>query len=244
MSFWSDFTGGSQRRDIRNAFTAERRGNDAARETTLGYAGNAKNYLEPYQRSGNAAYGQYTAAIGADGPEAQQSYWNNYQADPQRGYDENRAVDAVNRSMSSRGMSRSGFGALAGARAGMDAGRNYTMDRLNRLQGLGQQGYGTANQLANIDLSTGQQLSALDVAKGQAEAGMNMGLAGSRNILTNNLMEIGGMIISAATGMPVGMGSGGGSSSGGGGSSSGGGGIAPGGHGDWRTYRGPNSNWT
>ena len=139
--------------------------------------------------------------------------------------------------MSARGLSNSGFGALAGARAGMDAGRSYTMDRLNRLQGLGAQGMGTANQLSNIDLGTGQQLANLDVGLGQNNAGMNMGLAGSRNILTNNLMEVGGMIISAATGMPVGMGSGGGSSSGGGG-------IAPGGNGNWLTQTGPNSFWT
>lgn len=199
MSLWSDFTGGSQRRDIRNAGAAAATGYNNARQTTTNYANSAKNYLTPYQNRGDAAYRQYTDALGVNGQDAQQGYWNIYQADPQRGYDEGRAVDAVNRSMSARGLSNSGFGALAGARAGMDAGRSYTMDRLNRLQGLGAQGMGTANQLSNIDLGTGQQLANLDVGLGQNNAGINMGLANSRNIGFNNAMQIGGTLIGGFT---------------------------------------------
>jgi len=235
MSFWSDLTGSSQSRDIRNAGAAQISGYNQGIQSVQDHSGSAKNYLTPYQRGGDASYRQYTDALGVNGQGAQRSYWDTYQADPQRGYDENRAVDAVNRSMSARGMSRSGMGALAGARAGMDAGRSYTMDRLNRLQALGGQGYGAANQLANIDLGTGNTLANLYTGRGNAEAGMNMGLANARNIGVNNAFKIGGMLISAATGMPVDMDSGDDSS---------GGEIAPGGHSNWLTQSGPNALWT
>jgi len=181
-----------------------------AGKTTREYAGRAINHLTPYANQGNQAYGQYADAIGVNGNDAQSGYWDNYQADPQRGYDEDRAIDGVNRSMSARGMSRSGFGALAGARAGMDAGRSYTTERLNRLQGLGQQGYSASNQLANIDLNTGNTLAGYDIGEGQNNQAAHMGLAGTRNMGWNSALKVGGMALSAATGMPVGMGSSGG----------------------------------
>lgn len=234
MSFWGEFTGSWQRGKIKDAGAAQVAGYNNGIQSINDHSSSAKNYLTPYQNRGDAAYRQYTDALGVNGQGAQQSYWNTYQADPQRGYDEGRAVDAVNRSMSARGLSNSGFGALAGARAGMDAGRSYTMDRLNRLQGLGAQGLGVANQLSNIDRNTGQQLANLYTGRGAAEAGSLIGQAGTGNTALNNGLAVGGMLISAATGMPIGMGGGGGS----------GGGIAPGGHGNWLTHTGSNALWT
>ena len=199
MSFLDSLSGASQRRDMRNAGAAFADGHAGATRHWQNASSSAKNYLTPYQQRGDAAYQQYSDAIGVNGNALQSKYWDNYQADPQRGYDENRAVDAVNRSMAARGMSKSGFGALAGARAGMDAGRSYTTERLNRLQGLGAQGMGAANQLANIDMTTGQGLAGLDMALGQSNAGMHMGMAGTRNAGWNNAMQFGGSLVSGMT---------------------------------------------
>ena len=199
MGFFDSLSGASQRRDMRGGSQALYQHQRMAKDKIRDYSGRAKNYLTPYQQQGNQAYTQYTNALGVNGKDAQRGYWDEYQADPQRGYDENRAVDAVNRSMAARGMSRSGYGALAGARAGMDAGRSYTMDRLNRLAGLGQQGYSTAGRLADIDLNTGNALAGIDMAQGQNLQGLGQGLASTRNMGWNNALALGGTLIGGMT---------------------------------------------
>jgi hypothetical protein len=199
MSFWGEFTGSWQRGKIRDAGAAQVAGYNNGIQSINDHSSSAKNYLTPYQNRGDAAYRQYTDALGVNGQDAQQSYWNTYQADPQRGYDEDRAVDAAQRRASSMGLGNSGFAAKARHRVGMEAGRSYTMDRLNRLQGLGAQGLGVANQLSNIDMNTGQQLANLYTGRGNAEAGSLIGQAGTGNTAFNNGLAIGGTLISGFT---------------------------------------------
>lgn len=199
MSFFDSFTGSSQRKDIRNGQADFNRSSRRAQDYTKTYAGNAANYLTPYHQQGQQANTMYGNALGVNGDVAQQGYWDNYAADPQRQYDEDRSVDAVGRSMAARGMSRSGMAALAGARASQDVGRSYTQDRLNRLQGYGQQGYSAANQLANIELGTGNALAGYEIGIGKNNQAANMGLASTRNMGFNNLMSVAGLGVGGFT---------------------------------------------
>lgn len=197
MGFWDSLTGSSQRKDMMRGAEAANRHSRLAQSHVSKYGERAKNYLTPYQQQGDRAHTMYSNALGVNGNDAQNGYWDNYQADPQRVYDENRAVDSVNRSMAARGMSQSGFGALAGARAGMDAGRSYTQERLNRLQGLGGQGLGIAGQMGQIDMNTGQQMAGLEMNQGQNLQGMYRGLSSTRNMGFNNALALGGLAVNA-----------------------------------------------
>ena len=80
-----------------------------------------------------------------------------------------------------------------------------------RLGGLGQQGMGAANQLAGFANQTGGMLGQMRMGLGQQQAGnaINYGnaMSAADGIFGNNVMKAISMAISAATGMPVGMGS-------------------------------------
>lgn len=220
MGFFDSLTGSSQRRDMRDGAAAYDASLGRAKGHVTNYGNQAKNNyltrLQPYQDRSDNAYGTYSNALGLNGNEEQQGYWDGYQNDPQRGYDEDRAVSAVNRGMSARGMSQSGLNALAGNRAAMDVGRSYTNDRLNRLQGLSGEGSQIAGHLAsglsNIDLGMGNALAGYETQQGQNQQALHQGLGSTRSMGWDNALKVGGMAISAATGMPMNMGGGGSSS--------------------------------
>jgi len=48
-------------------------------------------------------------------------------------------------------------------------------------------------------MTTGQGLAGLDMALGQSNAGMHMGMAGTRNAGWNNAMQFGGSLVSGMT---------------------------------------------
>ncbi len=199
MGFFDSLTGSSQRKDMRNGMEAFSRATRNAKAHTTNYAASAKNYLTPYQQRGDQAYGQYANALGVNGQDAQQGYWDMYQGDPQRAYDERRAVDAVNTGSAARGMSRSGLNALAGARASQEMGRSYTTGRLNCLRDLSGDGLRVAGQLSNIDLNTGQQLAGYEMMDGQSRQAMHQGLGSTRNMGFNNALALGGLAVGGFT---------------------------------------------
>lgn len=175
---------------------------------------------DPYVSAGGSALERLMAGLGLGGDTAgfTQAYRSTpgYQAGLESG------SKAITGNAASRGMLNSGAALKALQRYGSDYEDKRSGDYLNRLMGLagtgqsatGQQiatqGQGLQGQLGTrTSAFQGAMNSAGTIGQGNIAAA-NARAAGSQNIL-NTGMKIGGMVLSAATGMPVGMGSSGGS---------------------------------
>lgn len=202
MSFFSDlvggFTGSSQRKDIANANTQAQGYLTSGLNNALGYYGQASDMYSPYVQQGQAANKLYNDAIGANGTAAYQTAMSNYAgSDPFRDANADYANNALMRQYNARGMGNSGTSSLAVARAQTERGATDWNNYLNRLQGAGQQGL----QATSAQSALTQGMGDLYSGYGQQQAGnaINYGnaLAGSRNILTNNLMGLAGTAVRA-----------------------------------------------
>jgi len=175
---------------------------------------------DPYVSAGGSALERLMAGLGLGGDTA--SFTQAYRSLPgyQAGLDS--GSKAITGNAASRGMLNSGAALKALQRYGSDYEDKRSGDYLNRLMGLagtgqsatGQQiatqGQGLQGQLGTrTSAFQGAMNSAGTIGQGNIAAA-NARAAGSQNIL-NTGMKIGGMVLSAATGMPVGMGSSGGS---------------------------------
>lgn len=117
-----------------------------------------RELLRPAIESGNLARGSLEGALGLQGRETQQGFYDNFQTDPGFQNAVDYGLDQVDSRMGSLGMRRSGNTMAAlhdfGQRSMYDAYQN----RLNRLSSLASGGQQTAGQLAGINTgAAGQQ---------------------------------------------------------------------------------------
>lgn len=126
-------------------------------DLAAGYDG-ANEYLQPYYDTGVDANETISDALGLNGIDAQQGYYNAFADDP--GFEASLAAgrEAIERSAAARG-GMYGGGALKelhnyGQRAKLDSYR----DRLNRLSQLSQTGYGAASQMGQYTAQKGSAL--------------------------------------------------------------------------------------
>lgn len=118
---------------------------------------NAAGAYQPYSETGQNANALYGNALGLNGQAAQQTFMQNYEADPFRDANADFANEALMRTLNARGMSGSGAAAAAIAQESLRRGSEDYNNYLNRLSGLQSQGQQTAGSLANLYANQGQQ---------------------------------------------------------------------------------------
>lgn len=214
-SLWKGFTGDAQkgRADEANRLASGyiQQGFDQGSGFVKDYNERGNAYLQPYEaqgRTANKLYGTYT---GLDGADAQREAFRTYAgSDPFREYNADQANRSMTRQFNKLGMLDSGNMRYAVAKANLDRGSQDFDSFLSRLAAQGQIGVGAAGALAGAANQTGGILGQMRTNLGtqQATNAINHqnALAAADGIFSNNLIKVGGMIISAATGMPVGMG--------------------------------------
>lgn len=116
----------------------------------------AAGAYQPYSETGQNANALYGNALGLNGQAAQQTFMQNYQADPFRDANADFANEALMRTLNARGMSGSGAAAAAIAQESLRRGSEDYNNYLNRLSGLQSQGQQTAGSLANLYANQGQ----------------------------------------------------------------------------------------
>jgi hypothetical protein len=195
MSFFGDFFGSSQRRDInKGAKTAATLYQQGAAEAQP-YIEQARARLDPYEQTGRNAFLRYGEALGLGGPEAQRAYLAGYIEDPTQELSQR----AVARQMAARGLTDSGTSRLAAARVWQEGYNN----RLNQLAGLGQQGLAAAGQQGQYDTEIGNLRFGTKQLLANNEINRANAIANTRSIGVNNLLGLGGLAVSAMTGMPL-----------------------------------------
>jgi len=140
---------------------------------------------QPYSETGQNANALYSNALGLNGAAAQQTFQQNYQADPFRDANANFANNALMQVLNARGLSGSGAAAAAVAQESLRRGSEDYNNYLNRLSGLQSQGQQTVGSLANLYANQGQQAAQYGMQAGsdlaniqgnRAATGYNYGL--------------------------------------------------------------------
>lgn len=169
-------------------------------------------YYQPYAQSGQAANTAYSNALGLNGAGAQQQqFQSGYLNDPAMAY--RNANNALQMSQLQKKYNAGSSGINSGA-AMMGSGQLATQqfnndygNYLNRLQGMQGQGLGVAQSQAG--LTSNYYNSAADRSIGQGNAltsndtNATMAANNARAGGVNNLLSVGGMAVSAMTGMPM-----------------------------------------
>lgn len=210
MSFFADFMGNSQRKDLANANQQAQgylnQGKAAATEVYNTGADKAQGYYSPYAQQGQNANAMYGNAIGLNGQGNQQSAYDTYAQNPflkAQQENSNRNLLLQFQKYNAQGMGNSGMSRLATARAAQGYEQSNQQDWMNRLQGLQGQGLQVAGQQAGIEQNRGQYLGDLNSGYGQQMAGnaINYGnaQAASRSTGINNLLGLAGMGVNAYT---------------------------------------------
>ncbi len=204
------FTGkGAQKRldqGLAQGTAALGQGRDAATGAIKSGGQEARGYLQPYREQGGRSYGLYGDTLGVNGADARKSAQDLYLSDDilqqqlalqqkQRGWHSN-----------SRGGYGSGADALAASRINLLNYGNWQ----NRLYAAGQQGQQAATTTAGIAQNEGNALGSVHSGYGQGMAGLydsyGKSSAANANTLTQNILGLGGLAVSAMTGMPIGLG--------------------------------------
>jgi hypothetical protein len=162
-----------------------------SRDTVRQGVRDANAQMQPYADQGGRAFGQYGDALGVNGSDAQQSYVNNFQGDPFREFNEQRAGKELMSRYNAAGMADSGASRLAAARANMERGTQDYQTRLDRLNGMGQQGMQASGQIGANTMNGAAQEAAIN--------GQLANLYGQQgNIAMNAANNIGGAYQSTA----------------------------------------------
>lgn len=204
-SLLGSFTGANPKKYASEAYqqssSALQGGYDQGREQIERYNTQAKGYLQPYATQGGQANQRYGTYLGLNGADAQRSALAEYAGeDPFRQHNEDMATRAMSRRWNQMGMLDSGNSRLAMSRAMLDRGSQDYEAYLNRLAGLGQQGYGASSAMAGMDSNAGTTLGQMRMGLGQQQAGNAIQYANARSaadsILPNNLIKLGGIAAS------------------------------------------------
>jgi hypothetical protein len=123
MSFFNDFFGKSQQRDL----AAGKAQSDAlinqygqqSRDAYSAGAKEAQGYYQPYAQAGGNALAMYQNSLGLNGASGSQTAQNAYQtaSNPYLSYEQDMAQKGLDRAANARGAVNSGGNALAAARS-------------------------------------------------------------------------------------------------------------------------------
>lgn len=207
MSFFNDFFGKTQQRDLTSGFnqsnaTINEYG-DKSRDAYAAGATEAKGYYQPWAESGRRGQTAYEDSLGLNGAQGGQNALMMYQngRNPYLDYEQDMAQRGLDRAANARGMSRSGVSQLAAARARQGLGYQDYQGWQNRLMGVGQQGFQADQARAGIAQQAGQYAADSYAGQGQQLAGnainYSNALAQSRNTGINNLLGVAGLGLKA-----------------------------------------------
>jgi hypothetical protein len=203
MGLFDSFFGKSQRRDLQSANQlAQSQLNSAWTEGSQqvrDWTNQGLGYIQPFQQQGQQANALYGRFLGLDGADAQRQAMDSYAtSDPFRQFNDDQASRMLSRRFSAQGMGDSGAARLAIARAGLERGSQDYGTYLNRLSGMGGQGFEAARMGAGIASSTGNALGQMRYGMGQQQAGnaisFGNAMAASRNTPWQNILGLGGAI--------------------------------------------------
>ncbi|HVG83810.1 MAG TPA: hypothetical protein VM820_04800 [Vicinamibacterales bacterium] len=203
MSLWDDFTGASQRRDIRAGRDASLGALSSGMQAASGQLDEgytqAMGLLNPLVASGRGYQSMMDDLMGLNGPEARARAQGVVSSDPLWAGQLGNEQMAAQRALNARGLGGSGTAALAGQRVLTE---RYG-DVLNRYQQGAQQGASAAGAGADLSARYGSERAGLTYGNAQQVAGVQTGaanaLSASRGTLMNNLMGLGSLAVSAMT---------------------------------------------
>lgn len=206
-SLFDSFTGKSARADIDKGIGAVQGNTGKAIAAITDYGGRARGEFDPYVQGGHASYDLGLDTLGVHGADARSSAESLYNTDDflakQRDLDLKRSgwkTNAAGFGAATPGsMPGSGVAALADSRTRL-AGYG---DWQNKLLALGQQGQAAAGSAAGVEQNTGAEIGNAYGTEGNSLASLYGNRANSENTFAQNLIGLGGLAVSAYTGMPT-----------------------------------------
>ncbi len=191
MSLWSDFTGASQRKAIKNANA------QATNALAQGYSG-ANSYYDqaasaysPFVQGGQRGQTAYENSLGLNGQAGAQSAYDAYASNPAYQAANNYGMDSLAKKYNANGRMDSGSNQLAMARAGVENYGNYQ----NQLAGLGQQGLQATGAQSAVRAGQGDMAMGYGATRANQATGYGNALAQASSTGINNLLGLGGMLI-------------------------------------------------
>ena len=138
-------------------------------------ARSAKGALQPFMQQGRAANRMYSDALGVNGADKQKAFFSSFVTDP--GYEATLAAgrNQIEHSAIVGGRSNSGGAMKELFDYGQRNMQSQFSDRLDRLSGLGQQGYRAAGDIAGIETDRGRSNSGLIMDRTRYNAGNTVG---------------------------------------------------------------------
>lgn len=163
----------------------------------------AQGFLEPFAASGQRGFDLFQDSIGVNGQPGFDRAFSTFQGDPFREFanqdTENRLTDLFRR-YNAQGLADSGASRLAAGRVAGEFARRDVNDFRDRLAGSGQTGLNIAGQQANLATNRATNLANLDTRQGLTNAGREISfgnaMASSRSTGLNNLLALGGTVLS------------------------------------------------
>jgi hypothetical protein len=199
LGFFSDFFGGSARKDLRNAKAASDKELDAGYDEAQPFYNEAFDLFTPYAEQGQQANEMYGHAIGLGTDEQRSAAQGRYFSDPAMSAILDQSSNRLLRQLNARGNTYGGKAALAGARVGLEGYEGW----LNRLSGQGQQGGQYAGQQAAIRTGQGDLRYGYGATKAGQETSFGNAMAESRSMGINNLLNLAGSAAKAAAAIPA-----------------------------------------
>lgn len=214
MSFFADFFGKTQQKDLATA-NAQAQGNinqygDKSRGAVQQGSDEASGFYKPWAQQGQQGQTAYNNSLGLNGQAGGQAAHDayGYGANPHLKYEQDEAQRAIEASNNARGDLGGGNNAFAVAKARMGLGYQDYQNWQNRLQGVGAQGFQASGAQAGIAQQRGQYFGDSYSGQGQQLAGNNIqygnALAQSRSTGINNLMNVGALGVRAAAAVATG----------------------------------------
>jgi hypothetical protein len=167
------------------------------------YLNQANGLMQGYMDRGQKASGMYGDLNGVNGADTARNAWSQFQAPP--GFQEasDYAAKQTQNSAAARGSMYNGntlaalYNQASGARYGAQN------DWMNRLNGIGQQGYDATSQNANRTGQFGNALMQGRMGLGQQQSGVEgdyaKGMASASGSLAQNLIGLGGVVMGGFT---------------------------------------------
>jgi len=213
MSFFGDliggFTGKAQQNDIKNANSQATAALGQGRDQALGAYGQAQRLYDPYAQQGGRANALYGDALGVNGAGARTAATANFAStNPYSQAGDDYAMRGVQRQMNARGAGNSGNALLAMQRVGSERFDQRYNNWMGQLGQQGQQGLQATGAQAGLQQGMGDIQSGYSQQMAGNAINYGNAMAGTRNILSNNLMGLGGLALKAFAPTPTGMGGG------------------------------------
>lgn len=166
---------GQGRRDLQSGISTARGdindGTDAAIGAENTFLDRVSGIYDPYIEDGNAAGELYQDAIGVNGATAQQGFYDDFQEDPFFQYNQDQALEALERRNNAGGVG-GGRAVLAGQRVAQEMGSEALNDRLNRLAGLYDMAVQSSDRMAGYTASAGARIGGYEAGRGTQLAGV------------------------------------------------------------------------